>query len=195
MSIIVCETWFSWIYLYLWDSFPVIIDFKIKYQNKHIGLPKTVPSFSLSKNKRYFHQKLYRTMFSLFCSTAFWHFSGNFIIASSQNFLSFWTKNYSRCLLQSSMELDFELCKYWNKWTSKGTIPGEYDGWIRTSQPSSNSFYLVIKDTCCLELFWWKIMCFLLTNSGGFSLSAAFSWSNWEQYLLEWSVWVFKKSS
>ena len=28
-------------------------------------------------------------------------------------------------------------------------------------------------------------MCFLLTNSGCFSLSAAFSWSNWEQYLLE----------
>ena len=32
-------------------------------------------------------------------------------------------------------------------------------------------------------------MCFLLTNSGRFLLSAAFSWSNWEQYLLELIVW------
>ena len=31
-------------------------------------------------------------------------------------------------------------------------------------------------------------MCFLLTDSGRFSLSAAFSWSNWEQYL-ELIVW------
>ena len=28
-------------------------------------------------------------------------------------------------------------------------------------------------------------MGFLLINSGRFSLSAAFTWSNWEQYLLE----------
>ena len=28
-------------------------------------------------------------------------------------------------------------------------------------------------------------MCFLLTNFSRFSSSAAFSWSNWEQYLLE----------
>ena len=32
-------------------------------------------------------------------------------------------------------------------------------------------------------------MRFLLTNSGCFSSSAAFSWSNWEQYLLELIVW------
>ena len=32
-------------------------------------------------------------------------------------------------------------------------------------------------------------MRFLLTNSGCFLLSAAFSWSNWEQYLLELIVW------
>ena len=32
-------------------------------------------------------------------------------------------------------------------------------------------------------------MCFLLTNSGRSSSSAAFSWSNWRQYLLELIVW------
>ena len=32
---------------------------------------------------------------------------------------------------------------------------------------------------------WWKITCFLLTNSGCFLSSAAFSWYNWEKYLLE----------
>ena len=68
-------------------------------------------------------------------------------------------------------------------------MPGEYVGWIRTSQTSCNSICLVIKETCGLALSWWKITCFLLTNSGCFSLSAAFSWSNWEQYLLELIVW------
>ena len=47
------------------------------------------------------------------------------------------------------------------------------------------SFCLFIKETCSLALSWWKIMHFLLTNSGHFSSSAAFSWSICEQYLLE----------
>ena len=64
-------------------------------------------------------------------------------------------------------------------------MSGEYGGWIRTSQPSCNSFCLVIKETCGLALSWQKITCFLLTNSGCFSSSTAFSWSNWEQYLLK----------
>ena len=71
----------------------------------------------------------------------------------------------------------------------------EYRGWIRTSQPSCNNFCLVIKETCNLTLSWWKIMCFLLTNSGHFLSSAAFIWPNWEQYLLEWIVWFSGKSS
>ena len=62
-------------------------------------------------------------------------------------------------------------------------MSGEYSRWNRTSQSSSNSFCLVIKETCGLS--WWKIMHFLFTNSGCFSSSAAFGWSNWEQYLLE----------
>ena len=36
-------------------------------------------------------------------------------------------------------------------------------------------------------------MHFLLTNSGCFSSSATFSWSNWQQYLLELIVCFFRK--
>ena len=63
----------------------------------------------------------------------------------------------------------------------EGAMSGEYSGWIRTSQPSCNSFCLVTKETCGLGLSWWKVMCFLLTNAGCFlSSSAAFNWSNQE---------------
>ena len=62
-------------------------------------------------------------MYSPFCYTTFCHFSGSFIIPSPQNFLSFWAKNCSRCLLQSSRELTFfplrEYCKDWNKWKTE----------------------------------------------------------------------------
>ena len=166
-----------------------------------IGLTKKCLQF-LSKNKRHifhFHQQLYQTTYSPFCSTTFCQFSGNFIIPSSQNFLCFWVKNCSRCLLQSSGELKFfplrEFCKDRNKWKSEGAMSGEYGGWIRTFQPSCNSFRLVIKETCGLALSWWKIMCFLLTNSRHFLSSAAFSWSNWEQYLLELIIWFSRRSS
>ena len=66
------------------------------------------------------------TTYSLFCSITFCHLPGNFIIPSSQNFLSSWTENYSKCLLQSSRELEFfplnEFCKDQNKWKSKGAM-------------------------------------------------------------------------
>ena len=96
-------------------------------------------------------------------------------------------------------ELNFfplrEFCKDQNKWKSKGTMSGEYIGWIRTSQPSSSSFCLVMREICGLLLSWWKIMCFLLTDAGHFLLRAAFSWSNWEQYLLELIVRFLTRSS
>ena len=40
-----------------------------------------------------------------------------------------------------------EFCKHWNKWKCEGAMSGEYSGWIRTSQPSSNCLYRVIKQT------------------------------------------------
>ena len=79
----------------------------------------------LNKNKRHsfhFHQELYWTTYSPFWSTTFCHFSGNFIIPSSQNFLSFWAKNWSRYLLQSSRELKFfPLREFFVKTEIKGT--------------------------------------------------------------------------
>ena len=82
--------------------------------------------FFLSKNKRHvfhFHQELYWTVYSKnspFSSTTFCYFSGNFIISSSQNFLSFWAKNWSRYLYNlpgnwKSFQLR-EFCKDWKKW-------------------------------------------------------------------------------
>ena len=135
------------------------------------GLAKKFLRF-LSKNRRpifHFHQKLYWTTYSPFCSTTFCHFSGNFIIPSSQNLLSFWAKNCSRCLLQSSRELKFfSLSEFWkdrNKWKSKGAMSGEYGRWIRISQPSCNSFCLIIKKHALLRypdgrlcVFCWLIL-------------------------------------
>ena len=62
----------------------------------------------------------------------------------------------------------------------------------RTSQPSC--FCLVIREPCDLTFYWWKIMHFLLTNSRCFSSSDAFSWSNWEQYLLELIIRFSRRS-
>ena len=56
------------------------------------------------------------------------------------------------------------------------------------------NFYLIPKETCGLALSWWKVMHFLLTNSRCFS-SSGFSWSNWEQYLLELIFWFSTRSS
>ena len=67
-----------------------------------------------SKNKTQFSFSP-GTLLNKLCSTNSGHFSGYFIISSSQNFLSFWAKNSSRCLLQSSKELKYfplkEFCK------------------------------------------------------------------------------------
>ena len=160
-----------------------------------LGWPKTSSGFKVKRHIFHFHQQLNWTTDSPFCSTTFCHFSGNFIIPSYQNFLSLWPKNCSRCLLQSSRGLKFfplrEFCKDQNKWKSEGATSGEYCGWIRTSQPSCNRFCLVVRETRSLV----EVMRFLLTDSGRFSLSAAFSWSHWEYYLLELIVWFFGRSS
>ena len=47
---------------------------------------------------------------------------------------------------------------------------------------------------CGCTLSWWKVIHFLLTNSRWFSLSAAFIWPTWEQFLLELTIW-FSRSS
>ena len=49
------------------------------------------------------------------------------------------------------------------------------------------------QETGGIALSGWKIMHFLLINSGHFLSSAAFSWSNWEQYFLELTCLIFQK--
>ena len=175
---------------YRWILYHLSIQPNFPTQESNWGL---LHCRQILKNKKYFHfhQELYWT-YSPFCSITFCYFLGNFIIPPSLNFLSFWAKNCSRCLLQSSRGLKFfllrEFCKVRNKWKSKGAMSGEYDRWIRTSQPSCNSFCLVIKETCSLAVCWRKIMQFLLTNSRCF-LSSAFSCSKRKQYLLELIGW------
>ena len=88
-----------------------------------------------------------------------------------------------------------EFWKDWNKWKSEDAVSGKYGRWIRPSRPSCNRFCLVIREICSLALSWWKTMCFLLTNTSFFSLSAAFSWSNGEQCLLELIVLFSRRSS
>ena len=56
--------------------------------------------------------------------------------------------------------------------------------------PSQAVTVLAIKETCGLVLSSWKILHFLLANSRRFLLSAAFSWSNLKQYLLELIVFL-----
>ena len=64
--------------------------------------------------------------------------------------------NCSRCLSQSSRELNFfpvtEFCKDQNKWESEGAVSGEYGSGIGISQPGCDSFCLTIRETCGLEL-------------------------------------------
>ena len=61
------------------------------------------------------------------------------------------------------------------------------------SQVVTTSFSLIIKETCSLALSFWKVMHFLLPNSGCLSWSSAFSWSNWESYLFGINHLVFQK--
>ena len=136
------------------------------------------------------------------CSTIFCH-----LLRKLHNFIFpklffFWAKNCSRCVLQLSREWKFlslrEFYKDQNKWKFEFPISDVYGRWITTSHWSYNDFCLVIKNTHThththtqththkqknkrsLVLSWWKIMHFLLTNSGCFWPSTAFSWSNWE---------------
>ena len=69
-----------------------------------------------------------------------------------------------------------EFCKDWNQWKSEGTMSGEYEGWIRTSQPSckflpvhqrnkqscveddafSVDWFPMLSVKCCFQLIYWE---------------------------------------
>ena len=48
-------------------------------------------------------------------------------------------------------------------------------------KPSLNNFWRVAKDVCGIALSWWKIAPLRFTNSGRFSLTAAFNLFSWRQ--------------
>lgn len=70
--------------------------------------------------------------------------------------LIFSSKELFKCLLQSSRAWTFfslrEFSKDQSKWKFEGAMSGGYGTWIRTSQPSYNSFCLIIKETLGLAL-------------------------------------------
>lgn len=116
-----------------------------------------------------------------FCSTIFCHFSGNFVIPFSQNFLSFWAKNCSRCPLQSSKKWKFfplrKFCKDWNN--------GSFNVWWIWQMDQNlltklHIFCLVILETRGLVWSSWEIM-FSFYLIWMLFMSTAFSWSNWAQ--------------
>jgi len=106
----------------------------------------------------------------LFCSTIFLHLSGNLKIPSFQNLSGF--SAFSKWFFTSTKELKLfplrEFCNDRNRWKSEGARSDEYGGWGRTSQPSSNNFCRVIKDTWGRELSWWNTTPFRFAISGRF---------------------------
>ena len=176
-----------------WDgqSYPVYMFWKSAYLDPNwvtsqiYQVCQKGPSFFLSKNKwhiLYFHQKLYRHHIHWFvplASAIFFRQLHNSIIPKLFLFEQRTISDAFSSLLGNWNFFHWEFCKDQNKWIFEGTKVGEYNRWIRTFQTSYNSFCLVIKETKSLALSWWRIMCFLLTDSGHFSSSTAFSWPNW----------------
>jgi len=72
-------------------------------------------------------------------------------------------------------------------------MSGEYDGCCMTSQSKFSNFCLVTKAVCGLALSWWKTTPFLFANSGRYSATARFKFSNWAQYILALIVWPRKQ--
>ena len=87
-----------------------------------------------------------------------------------------------------------EFYKYQDKCTSEKAMSDEYSGWIRTFQPACNNL-LDHLEACSLAWSWWKICVFCCLILDAFHQVAAFSWSNWEHYLLKLIVWFSVRSS
>ena len=81
-------------------------------------------------------------------------------------------KNWTRCWFIPSSELNvISRNEFWRdrkRLKSNGAKSGEYRGCVRTSHPSSNSFWRVIKLVCGLAFSWWNTAPLRLTSSGRF---------------------------
>ena len=165
-------------------------------QNESVRLAKTLLQVK-RKDIFFIFTKNFIEQHIQFCSTIFCHFSGNFVIPSSQSFLSFWAKNCSRCLYSLLRNGNFfhwesfvktEIMEIWsfNVW------------WIwqmgQNLLTKLHSICLVIPEARGLVLSSWKIT-FSFYLIWMLFMSAAFSWSNWAQYLLEWIIWFSGRSS
>ena len=136
-------------------------------------------------------------MYLPFCSTIFCQFSGNFIILP-KTFCLFEQRTVPSAFCSLPGNWNFipfrEFFKEQNKWTSEGAMSGEYGRGIRTASQAVTVFSCSSKKYSFV-VSWWKIINLLLTNPRYFSQSAAFSWSNWEHYLLKLIVWFSGSSS
>ena len=119
-----------------------------------MGWPKSSFSFKVKiKDIFQFHFiELYRTMYSPFCSSAFWHFfqaTSQFHLAKT--FYLFEQRTVPGAFYSLLGNWNFfpfwEFFKDVNKWKFEDAVSGEYGGWMRTSQPICNGFCLVIKET------------------------------------------------
>ena len=86
------------------------------------------------------HWELYWGTYSSFCYTTFSHFSGNFIIPSSQSFFFFLSKELFQVLYTVFQGIEIFSVK-----RIEVSVSRKYSEWIKTSQPSCNSFFLVVK--------------------------------------------------
>ena len=165
-----------------------------------IGLASKFHWF-LSKNKRHnfhCHQELYWTVYSQFCSTTFCHFfqaASNSIFPKLFIFLSKELLQMSFMVFQGIEIFPLrEFCKDQNKWKSEGAMSGDCGGWIRTSQPSCNSFLpdhqrnvVLSYPDARLSIFSWLIpdaFCLVLPSVCLIG----------SKYLLELIIWFSRRS-
>ena len=101
----------------------------------------------------------------------------------------FWVKNVSMYFSQSSRKLKYFPLRSFRKTKINGHPKVQnLVNMADESELLGQAVTIFAWSSKKHALFWWKMMHFLLTNSWWFSLSAvsaAFSWPNWEQYLLE----------
>lgn len=124
----------------------------------------------------------FKTLFNMFCILRFGsnmhHFKGNILMSLSYKFWFLLAPNSSNWLSHSSLDINFislrEFCNKRKKWQSLNARSGLYGAFIKTSQPSSQSFWLVSFHSnsmslhYILALSWWNTTTLLLANFGSF---------------------------
>ena len=133
-------------------------------------------SLKTKRHLSHFHQECYWTTYSPFCSTTSCHFPGNvtFPISQNQYFLS---KEPFQVTFSFPENWHFfhlrEFCKDWNNGNLKvQCLVNIVDESELPSQDVTVFAWSSKKQGPVLP--WWKITCFLLTNSGCFLFKCCF---------------------